>query len=152
MNLLSVAAAYGVLTAVFEKGWGDNLIGLDRPIPIESFVPLLMFAILFGLSMDYQVFLVSRISEVWHERGDNHAAVVEGLASRRRVITAAAADHGQRLRQLRSQRRPDGEAVRGRPRGRDRGRRHDRALPAGAGGDGAARGAQLVAAGMARAE
>ena len=91
MNLLSVAAAYGVLTAVFEKGWGDELIGLDHPIPIESFVPLLMFAILFGLSMDYQVFLVSRISEVWHKRGDNHAAVVEGLASSARVITAAAA-------------------------------------------------------------
>ena len=57
MNLLSVAAAYGVLTAVFEKGWGVELIGLDHPIPIVSFVPLLMFAILFGLSMDYQVFL-----------------------------------------------------------------------------------------------
>jgi RND superfamily putative drug exporter len=71
MNLLSVAAAYGILTAVFEKGWGDDLIGLDRPIPIESFVPLLMFAILFGLSMDYQVFLVSRIGEVWRDRGDH---------------------------------------------------------------------------------
>jgi RND superfamily putative drug exporter len=91
MNLLSVAAAYGILTAVFEKGWGDNLIGLDRPIPIESFVPLLMFAILFGLSMDYQVFLVSRIGEVWRERGDNRQAVIEGLASSARVITAAAA-------------------------------------------------------------
>jgi RND superfamily putative drug exporter len=91
MNLLSVAAAYGILTAVFEKGWGDDLIGLDRPIPIESFVPLLMFAILFGLSMDYQVFLVSRIGEVWRDRGDNRRAVIEGLASSARVITAAAA-------------------------------------------------------------
>ena len=56
-----------MLTAVFEKGWGVELIGLDHPIPIVSFVPLLMFAILFGLSMDYQVFLVSRIGERYHE-------------------------------------------------------------------------------------
>ena len=91
MNLLSVAAAYGVLTAVFEKGWGVELIGLDHPIPIVSFVPLLMFAILFGLSMDYQVFLVSRIGERYFELDrDNHEAVVEGLASSARVITSAA--------------------------------------------------------------
>jgi len=91
MNLLSVAAAYGVLTAVFEKGWGVELIGLDHPVPIVSFVPLLMFAILFGLSMDYQVFLVSRIGERYQELGkDNHEAVVEGLATSARVITSAA--------------------------------------------------------------
>jgi RND superfamily putative drug exporter len=91
MNLLSVAAAYGVLTAVFEKGWGVELIGLDHPIPIVSFVPLLMFAILFGLSMDYQVFLVSRIGERYLELDrDNHEAVVEGLATSARVITSAA--------------------------------------------------------------
>jgi RND superfamily putative drug exporter len=89
-NLLSVAAAYGVLTAVFEKGWGVELIGLDHPIPIVSFVPLLMFAILFGLSMDYQVFLVSRIGERYHDLDDNHEAVVEGLATSARVITSAA--------------------------------------------------------------
>jgi putative drug exporter of the RND superfamily len=96
MNLLSVAAAYGVLTAVFEKGWGNELVGLDRTIPIESFVPLLMFAILFGLSMDYQVFLVSRIGELHRRRklrGEekpNRDAVVDGLASSARVITSAA--------------------------------------------------------------
>jgi RND superfamily putative drug exporter len=90
MNMLSVAAAYGVLTAVFEKGWGVELIGLDHPIPIVSFVPLLMFAILFGLSMDYQVFLVSRIGERYPELDDNHEAVVEGLATSARVITSAA--------------------------------------------------------------
>ena len=90
MNLLSVAAAYGVLTAVFEKGIGNEVIGLDRTIPIESFVPLLMFAILFGLSMDYQVFLVSRIREVWHGGEENREAVVQGLASSARVITSAA--------------------------------------------------------------
>jgi RND superfamily putative drug exporter len=90
MNLLSVAAAYGVLTAVFEKGWGQELIGLPHPIPIESFVPLLMFAILFGLSMDYQVFLVSRISELWHGGSSNREAVIGGLATSARVITSAA--------------------------------------------------------------
>ena len=91
MNLLSVAASYGVLTAVFEKGWGAELIGLDHAIPIVSFVPLLMFAILFGLSMDYQVFLVSRIHERYRElKEDNHEAVVEGLATSARVITSAA--------------------------------------------------------------
>jgi putative drug exporter of the RND superfamily len=91
MNLLSVAAAYGVLTAVFEKGWGAELIGLDHAIPIVSFVPLLMFAILFGLSMDYQVFLVSRIHERFEAlKEDNHEAVVEGLATSARVITSAA--------------------------------------------------------------
>ena len=90
MNLLSVAAAYGVLTAIFEKGWGDELIGLAHPIPVESFVPLLMFAILFGLSMDYQVFLVSRIHEHFTETNDNRESVILGLATSARVITSAA--------------------------------------------------------------
>jgi putative drug exporter of the RND superfamily len=90
MNLLSVCAAYGVLTAVFEKGWGADLIGLGHSIPVESFVPLLMFAILFGLSMDYQVFLLSRIHEHYTESHDNREAVVDGLASSARVITSAA--------------------------------------------------------------
>jgi RND superfamily putative drug exporter len=90
MNLLSVAAAYGVLVAVFEKGWGLGLIGLDHTTPIVSFVPLLMFAILFGLSMDYQVFLLTRMQEHWRLEGNNHDAVVEGLAGTARVITSAA--------------------------------------------------------------
>ena len=90
MNLLSVCAAYGVLTAVFEKGWGVELIGLDHSIPVASFVPLLMFAILFGLSMDYQVFLLSRIHEHFTESRDNREAVIDGLASSARVITSAA--------------------------------------------------------------
>ncbi len=90
MNLLSVAAAYGVLVGVFEKGWGLSLIGLEDTVPIVSFVPLLMFAVLFGLSMDYQVFLVSRIGEVWRDSADNREAVVHGLASSARVITSAA--------------------------------------------------------------
>jgi putative drug exporter of the RND superfamily len=91
MNLLSVAAAYGVVTAVFQLGWGSSLIGLDHPIPIVSFVPLLMFAILFGLSMDYEVFLLTQMREHFREYGDEKRAVVEGLANTGRVITSAAA-------------------------------------------------------------
>ncbi|HET9592825.1 MAG TPA: MMPL family transporter [Solirubrobacterales bacterium] len=91
MNLLSVAAAYGVVTAVFQLGWGSSLIGLDHPIPIVSFVPLLMFAILFGLSMDYEVFLLTQMREHFKEFGDEKRAVVEGLANTGRVITSAAA-------------------------------------------------------------
>jgi len=90
MNLISVAASYGVLVAVFEKGFGLSLIGLDHELPIVSFVPLLMFAILFGLSMDYQVFLLTKIQEKYKEGIGNHDAVVEGLAGTARVITSAA--------------------------------------------------------------
>jgi putative drug exporter of the RND superfamily len=91
MNLLSVAAAYGILTAVFQLGWGSSLIGLDHSIPIVSFVPLLMFAILFGLSMDYEVFLLTQIREHYRAHGDARRAVIEGLANTGRVITSAAA-------------------------------------------------------------
>ncbi len=90
-NLISVAAAYGVVTAVFQLGWGVELIGLDHAIPIVSFVPLLMFAILFGLSMDYEVFLLTQMKEHFKETGDARAAVVQGLANTGRVITSAAA-------------------------------------------------------------
>jgi putative drug exporter of the RND superfamily len=91
MNLLSVAAGFGVVVAVFQWGWGASLIGVDNTGPIEAFVPVLTFAILFGLSMDYEVFLVSRIYEEWHRRRDNREAVVHGLAATGRTITAAAA-------------------------------------------------------------
>jgi RND superfamily putative drug exporter len=91
MNLLSVAAAYGVVTAVFQLGWGSSLIGLDHAIPIVSFVPLLMFAILFGLSMDYEVFLLTQMREHFEEYGDERRAVVEGLANTGGVFTWAAA-------------------------------------------------------------
>ena len=90
MNLLSVAAAYGVVTFVFQEGHGASLIGLDGPIPIVSFVPLLMFAILFGLSMDYEVFLLSQIQEHYRESRRPTRAVIEGLANTGRVITSAA--------------------------------------------------------------
>jgi putative drug exporter of the RND superfamily len=90
MNLLSVAASYGVLTAVFQWGWGVELLGLDHKTPIVSYVPLIMFAILFGLSMDYQVFLLSRVRERYLATHDNQHSVVDGLAVSARVITSAA--------------------------------------------------------------
>jgi putative drug exporter of the RND superfamily len=89
-NLLSVAAAYGVVTFVLQEGHGAELIGLDGAVPIASYVPLLMFAILFGLSMDYEVFLLTQIQEHYKESGDTRKAVVDGLASTGRVITSAA--------------------------------------------------------------
>ena len=91
LNLLSIAAAFGVVIAVFQWGWGASLIGVDRTGPIEAFLPVMLFAILFGLSMDYEVFLVSRIHEEWVRTGDNAAAVTRGLAATGRVITAAGA-------------------------------------------------------------
>jgi RND superfamily putative drug exporter len=91
MNLLSAAAAFGVVTAVFQDGFGGSLIGIDKTGPIEAFLPVMMFAILFGLSMDYEVFLVTRIHEEWHHRRDNREAVAHGLAATGRTITAAAA-------------------------------------------------------------
>jgi putative drug exporter of the RND superfamily len=89
-NLLSVGAAYGVVTFVFQEGHGATLLGLDGAVPIASYVPLLMFAILFGLSMDYEVFLLSQIQEQHDTLRDTRKAVVEGLASTGRVITSAA--------------------------------------------------------------
>ena len=74
MNLLSAGAAFGIVTAVFQDGWGASLIGIDKTGPIEAFLPVLMFPILFGLSMDYEVFLVSRVYEEWHRRRNNRAA------------------------------------------------------------------------------
>jgi putative drug exporter of the RND superfamily len=90
LNLLGVAAAYGVIVAVFQWGWAADLIGLEGSIPIVPFIPVFMFAVLFGLSMDYEVFLLSRIREVYLGTRDNHVAVVQGIARTARVITAAA--------------------------------------------------------------
>ena len=90
MNLLSIGAAYGVLTALFQWGWLHSLIGLDGAVPIVSYVPLFMFAVLFGLSMDYEVFLVSQIKEHVDEGQDYKSSVVSGLVTSAVVITAAA--------------------------------------------------------------
>ena len=92
-NLLSVAAAFGVLTAVFQWGWGLSLVGLDVPdgtVPIASYVPLMMFAVVFGLSMDYQVFLLSQVERRRHAGDTPRQAVTTGLAASAKVISAAA--------------------------------------------------------------
>ncbi|KAB2974924.1 MMPL family transporter [Streptomyces sp. SS1-1] len=90
MNVAAVAAAFGVVVAVFQWGWGSELLGLGRAGPIEPFLPVIMVSVLFGLSMDYQVFLVSRMYEEWLETGDNRRAVRIGLAETSRVINSAA--------------------------------------------------------------
>jgi RND superfamily putative drug exporter len=91
MNLLSVSAAYGVMTLAANGGGFSNLIGIDHEVPVAPFMPVMMFAILFGLSMDYEVFLISRIREEYLRHGDTSRAVADGLAKTARVITAAAA-------------------------------------------------------------
>jgi len=91
MNLLSVGASYGVMVAVFQWGWLGSVFAIGKTGPIDPWIPIVMFTILFGLSMDYEVFLLSRIAERWRETGDNSIAVADGLARTARVITAAAA-------------------------------------------------------------
>jgi uncharacterized membrane protein YdfJ with MMPL/SSD domain len=90
LNLLSVGAAYGLLVLVFQHGWGTNLLGLQRVDAVEAWVPLFLFSVLFGLSMDYQVFLLSRIHERYRQTGDPRDAVVAGVGSTARIITGAA--------------------------------------------------------------
>ena len=90
MNLISIGAAFGVVTQVFEKGTAVSVVGLPGEVPIVSYVPLFMFAVLFGLSMDYEVFLMSHIREAWERTRDNRRSVVEGVATTGRVITSAA--------------------------------------------------------------
>jgi RND superfamily putative drug exporter len=90
MNLLSIGAAYGVVVMIFQWGWFGSITGV-APAPIEPFIPMMLFAIVFGLSMDYEVFLLSRVREEWHRTGDSHLSVANGLAATARVITAAAA-------------------------------------------------------------
>lgn len=91
LNLVSVGAAYGVMVAVFQWQWGSELIGIHESLPIPAFVPMLMFAIVFGLSMDYEVFLISRVHEAWMTTGDSHRSVAIGIGGTARVITTAAA-------------------------------------------------------------
>ncbi|MFG2601059.1 MMPL family transporter [Streptomyces sp. NPDC048462] len=90
LNLLSIAASYGVVVAVFQWGWGGPSLGVSGTVPIESYVPMMMFAIVFGLSMDYEVFLITRVHEAWLRTGDSKDAVAHGLEITARVITCAA--------------------------------------------------------------
>ncbi len=150
MNLLSILGAYGVLVVVFQWGYGSSLIGLEGPTPITSIIVVIMFPILFGLSMDYEVFLLSRIREEFVRTGDNAESVARGLAGTGRVITSAAlimiavflsfvASPVPSLKMLGL-----GLAV------AILDRRHHRPDGAGAGHDGAARQGQLVAPRLAR--
>ncbi|MGH9165516.1 MAG: MMPL family transporter, partial [Acidimicrobiales bacterium] len=90
MNLLSIGAAYGIVVALFQWGWFSDITGV-QPAPIEPWAPMMLFAIVFGLSMDYEVFLLSRVREEWHRSGDSRTSVADGLAATAKVITAAAA-------------------------------------------------------------
>ncbi|MEU5217398.1 MMPL family transporter [Streptomyces sp. NPDC020807] len=90
LNLLSIGASYGIMVAVFQWGWGGALIGLEATVPIVSFIPMFLFAILFGLSMDYEVFLLSRVREEYLRTGDNRRSIVDGVSGTARIITSAA--------------------------------------------------------------
>ena len=90
LNILSIGAAYGVIVAIFEWGWGKDVIGLQSTLPIPAYVPMLVFCIVFGLSMDYEVFLLSRVHEAWLVTGDAHRSVAIGIGATARVITTAA--------------------------------------------------------------
>jgi len=90
LNVLSIAASYGVVVAVFQWGWGGPALGVEGKVPIESYVPMMMFAIIFGLSMDYEIFLLSRVHEAWLRTGDAKASVAHALEITARVITCAA--------------------------------------------------------------
>ncbi len=146
MNLLSIAAAYGVMVAVFQWGWGTELLGLDHAVPVSSWVPILMFAILFGLSMDYEVFLLSRIREDWESTGDPRGSVVRGLAVHRPGHLQRRRDHGRRLPRLRDRGRRGRQDARRRHGGGDPARRHRGPDGPGAGDHVAARPLELVGA------
>ena len=150
MNLLSIGAAYGVLVMVFQWGWGRGLLGLEQAVPIAAFVPLIMFAILFGLSMDYEVFLLSRIREEFLRTGDNRESVATGRRVDGPGDLVGGADHDLGVPVVRRERPAGGEDARSRPRRRRRGRRHDRAARARARHDGAPRQRELVVPEVAR--
>ena len=149
MNLLSVGAAYGILVLVFQKGVGADLLGFTQVERIDAWVPIFLFSVLFGLSMDYQVFLLSRIHERWAATGDTPGAIVHGVASTARLITGAAAIiivvfAGFATGQLVAL---PGDGLRHRRRARDR--RHARAPVADPGRHAAAGRTQLVPAALA---
>ena len=151
LNLLSIAAAYGIVALLARGGWAGGLVGIEAATPVPPYIPVMLFAILFGLSMDYEVFLVSRIREARLDGMESHEAVTAGLGATARVITAAAANHGRRLRSLRAGRRRGPQAHRRRSGHSGPGRRDGRPDAPGPRGDAAARGPRLVDAAAARA-
>ena len=150
MNLLSVAAAYGVLVAVFQYGWLDGLLGFESLGYINTMTPPFLLAIVFGLSMDYEVFLLSRIRERYDATGDTRTAVAQGLRAQRGDDLERGADHGRRVRGLRRHRRAVDQGDRPRPVGGDRARRDAGPADPGAGHDGDHGPLELVAAEAAR--
>ena len=109
LNILSIGAAYGVIVAIFEWGWGKSVIGLQSTLPIPAYVPMLVFCIVFGLSMDYEVFLLSRVHEAWLATRDAHRAVAIGIGATRPGHHHRGADHDRRVHQLRDQPQSGGE-------------------------------------------
>ena len=146
MNMLSTGAAFGVVTAIFQKGWGASLFGVDKTGPIEAFLPVLMFPIVFGLSMDYEVFLVSRIYRGVAPARRQHRGGQARARRHREDDHRGRGDHGARVRRLRPRRRARDQAVRYRPRQRRPARRADRPLDPRPGADDAARRFELEAA------
>ena len=151
MNLLSVGAAYGVLVAVFQLGWIDGFLGFQSDGYVDALTPPLVLAIVFGLSMDYEVFLLCRIRERWAATGDSRSAVAEGLQASAKTITSAALIMTCVFAVFVAHGRAVDPAARRRLRGRDRARRDARAARARARRDGAARRLELVAPPPARA-
>ena len=150
MNLLSIGAAFGVLVAIFQWGWFDSLLGFESQGALDTINVPLIFAIVFGLSMDYEVFLMSRIRERYLPHGDNERAVAEGLASSARTISSAALIMTCGLRRLRPHRRAVDQGAGAGLRGRDRARRDAGAADPRARGDEAAGRLELVDALLAR--
>ena len=149
MNLLSIAAAFGILTAVFQWGWLGDLFGVSRPGPVEAFLPVMLFAILFGLSMDYEVFLVMRIHEEWLRSGDNHEAVRAG-SRRRRHHHRGRRDHDRGVRLVHLGRRAHHQGVRPGPGRGDLRRRGHHPHGIGARADAPDGQGELVVPGLAR--
>ena len=150
MNLLSVGAAYGLMVLVFQKGVGADLLGFTQVDTIEAWVPLFLFSLLFGLSMDYQVFLLSRIKERFDQTGDTREAVAHGIGRTAGIITGAAAIMVCVFGGMATGDLVDVPADGLRPRGRDLPRRDRRAHDHRAGRHGAARRLELVPAALAR--
>ena len=146
MNLLSIGASYGVIVAVLQWGWGSSLLGVHDSIPVSPFVPMIMFAILFGLSMDYEVFLLSRIREQFLRTRRQPAQRGRGPVEHRTGDHQLGAHHDQRLRRLHAEPRPHPQDVRPRADDGDHHRRHPRPHGARAGHHEPARLGQLVAA------
>ena len=150
LNLLSVAAAYGVLVLVFQHGFGKSLLGFSSTAGIDPVVPLLLFVILFGLSMDYHVFIISRIRETYDRGATTDEAISHGIKSTAGVVIERRAGNGQRVRDLRNALDVVLQAVRGRTRNGSPPRRHDRPCRASARDDEAAGRRELVPAALAR--